>query len=357
MKKNPLRLFGTFVVLLIFLGALWLLKKQLTENHIDLAKIVGSLKEVPASRLVAAVLITVLNYGVLVFYDLLAVRYIGEKLALWRVSLASFAGYAFSYNFGATLFGTTIRYRLYSAWGVSIVKILQLLVILGLTFWFGVFFLSGLIFVFAPLQIPEAQIQQIAASANLSEKLQWWFRLIFTDSRPFGIILLILAGLYLGTAALHRGSLKIFRWQLPVPPFKLSVYQIAVASADMLVAGLVLWVLFPAVKGGYLTVLAVYLVAYVLVVLSHVPGGWGVLEAVILSLLKVLNLIDQDEIPHVLAALVIFRLVYFLGPLLLAASMLGAHEVALRKGWLHEDDQRHDHESQPSQATEVNVGE
>ena len=53
----------------------------------------------------------------------------------------------------------------------------------------------------------------------------------------------------------------------------------------MLVAGSVLYVLFPPIHGGYLTVLEVYLVAFVLIVLSHVPGGWGVMEAGMMTLL------------------------------------------------------------------------
>ena len=81
---------------------------------------------------------TVVNYLILVGYDWFAVRWVGEKqLPLRKIALASFTGYAFSYNFGATLFGTSIRYRLYSAWGMPLRKILDLLVILGLTFWFG----------------------------------------------------------------------------------------------------------------------------------------------------------------------------------------------------------------------------
>ena len=68
---------------------------------------------------------------------------------------------------------------------------------------------------------------------------------MFSDSRPFGILLLAMTGLYVGASLLHRGSLKIFRWTLPVPPFRLTIYQIAIASADMLVAASVLYVLFP----------------------------------------------------------------------------------------------------------------
>ena len=86
---------------------------------------------IPLWHVALASLLTVLNYIILIGYDWFAVRWVGVKdLPLRKIALASFTGYAFSYNFGATLFGTSIRYRLYSAWGVSMRKILDLLVIL-----------------------------------------------------------------------------------------------------------------------------------------------------------------------------------------------------------------------------------
>ena len=130
--------------------------------------------------------------------------------------------------------------------------------------------------------------------------------------------------------------MKIFRWTLPVPPFRLTIYQIAIASADMLVAASVLWILFPPIHGGYLKVLEVYLIVYVLIVLSHVPGGWGVLEAGMMTLLEVLKLVPNADanLPKVFAAIIVFRVIYFLLPLLFAAIMIGWHEYALRKQWI-----------------------
>ena len=173
---------------------------------------------------------------ILVGYDFLAVRYVREPLALWKVALASFTGYACSYNIGATLAGTSIRYRLYSAWGMSPLKILQLLVILGLTFWFGVFALAGVIFVVDPPHAPELDGVERAANACPSPRITTmnccggWsntFNGLFQYMRPVGVILLAIAVAYLALAAWHKGSVKLLRWTLPVPPFKLTVYQIA----------------------------------------------------------------------------------------------------------------------------------
>ena len=139
------------------------------KHDLTLQKVVDALLSISAWEITAAAVLTLLNYVILVGYDWLAVRWVGEKdLPLRKIAMASFTGYAFSYNFGATLFGTSIRYRLYSAWGVTARKILDLLVILGLTFWFGVFTLAGIIFVVTPFPIPvELKHLKIPISGNL----------------------------------------------------------------------------------------------------------------------------------------------------------------------------------------------
>jgi uncharacterized membrane protein YbhN (UPF0104 family) len=110
----------------------------------------------------------------------------------------------------------------------------------------------------------------------------------------------------------------------------------AALPVDKLVAASVLYALFPPVIGGYLTVLKIYLVAFSLIVLSHVPGGWGVLEAVMITLLRALELVPDpdDNMARVVAAIIAFRVIYYMFPLLVAAAMVGLHEYALRRHWI-----------------------
>ena len=161
--KRYLRFVGPIVVLLVFALAIRLLYGIL--HKYTFGEIVNSVREIPGNWIAAALAFTVVNYVILVGYDYLAIRYVQEPLALWKVALASFTGYACSYNIGATVAGTSVRYRLYSAWGLPLLKILQLLVILGLTFWFGVFALAGTIFIFHPPHMPE--IDCLAAAKDL----------------------------------------------------------------------------------------------------------------------------------------------------------------------------------------------
>ncbi len=305
--KRFLHIFGRLLILAVFLGAAWLLYDRLKEYTVQ--QIADAIAKIPTQNIVLAVLVTVVNYLILVGYDWFAVRWVGEKqLPLRKIALASFTGYAFSYNFGATLFGTSIRYRLYSAWGMPLRKILDLLVILGLTFWFGVFTLAGVVFVAAPFPIP----------AGLK-----WLHLPVDGTFWAGVLLLLVALSYVVLSAVFEKIQGRFGWTLPIPPLKLTLYQIGIACADLLVAAMVLHTLLPPIDGGYLRILGVFMLAFVVAVLTHVPGGYGVFDVLIIHFLP------KSQEPSVVAALLVFRVIYYWIPLLIAAAMLGFHELTL----------------------------
>jgi uncharacterized membrane protein YbhN (UPF0104 family) len=104
---------------------------------------------------------------------------------------------------------------------------------------------------------------------------------------------------------------------------KLTLYQIAIACGDLLVGAAVLYVLLPSIDGGYMRVLGVFMLAFVVAVLTHVPGGYGVFDALIIHFLP------EDDGAQVVAALLVFRVIYYWVPLLLASVMLGYHEFKL----------------------------
>jgi len=304
--KRLLRLLGPLLVLLIFSGAIWLLYYELRQYHYR--DIRQSLRQIPAAKIWLAVGLTVLNYLILIGYDLLAVRSIGHPLPLGKVAVASFVGYVSSYNFGALLGGTSVRYRLYSGWGLSTVEIVKLLTVLAVTFWIGFFALAGLVFLADPIAIPPR------------------FHVPFASVRPLGIVLLLPVAVYLTLGAWRKAPVRFRGWEFSLPSVRLSLCQIGVASADLLVAAAVLYVLLPSSLGiGYPHFLGVYLLGIVVVIFTHVPGGLGVFE------LTVLLLLSPDE-PHlVLGALLAFRAVYYLLPLLAAAVLLGANEIVIHQ--------------------------
>jgi phosphatidylglycerol lysyltransferase len=294
------------LMLLIFGAALWLLFHEL--RHFSYRDLRASLYAIPPSRVAAAIGLTALNYLILINYDWLAVRYIGHPMSLARIALASFVGYVSSNNFGMLLGGSSVRYRLYSAWGLSAVEILELIAMLGLTFWIGVLSLAGVVFVLAPFPLPSR------------------LHLPFESVWPLGLAFLILVAGYLVLCAVRRRPIRLRGWQMPLPTLRLALMQLATSSADLLVAAGVFYVLLPADLGlGYPQVLAAYLLAIVVALFTHVPGGLGVFELVMLVMLA------PSHPRELVASMLVYRAIYYLLPLGIAAIMLGTNEVALQR--------------------------
>jgi phosphatidylglycerol lysyltransferase len=243
-------------------------------------------------------------------YDSLALKYIQHALAYSRIALASFIGYAFSNNIGfSMLAGASVRYRLYSAWGLSTLEITKVVAFCSLTFWLGFLALGGIIFMFIPLEMP--------ASLHLP----------FTSPRPLGMFFITVVLAYLLWSFFAKKPLIIRDWPIPVPSIRLSLAQIAIAMLDWVLAGSVLYALLPPIPGiPFYGFLCIYLMAQMAGLVSQIPGGLGVFETVVLLLLS--PVVQASEI---LGALIVFRGIYYLLPLVVAATLLGTQEIIQRK--------------------------
>lgn len=300
--RTILRKMGPVIVTAIFIGAIWLLYHQLRKY--SLAEIRASLDQISYWHILASLGLMVVNYAILVGYDWLALKGIHKTLPLPRVTLVSFVGQAVSYNFGALLGGTTVRYRFYTAWGFSPMDIVRLVLMLAVTFWVGALGLVGAIFIIAPPDIPQELGIHLALGI-----------------RPLGFILFFTAMSYLVVCYFVHKPIRVFGKEFSFPPFKIAVAQALVAGADLIAAGACLYVLLPPdVDVSFIQFLPSYLMGMVMVVLSHVPGGVGVLEVVILHL-------TTADPQGVFAALILFRAIYYLIPLLLAAALFAVYEI------------------------------
>ena len=300
--KRIFHALGPILVTCIFAGAIWLLYRQISKY--SLADIRASLEQIPTLGVLLSLGLMVINYAILVGYDWLALKGIHKTLPLSKVSLVSFVGQAISYNFGALLGGTTVRYRFYSAWGFSPLDIVRLILMLAVTFWVGALGLVGAIFAVAPPDIPPELGVHIGIGI-----------------RPLGILLFLIALSYLVVCWFVHKPVHIFGKEFSFPPFKIAVAQAAVAGADLICAGACLYVLLPPdANVSFIQFLPSYLMGMVLVVLSHVPGGVGVLEVVILHL-------STAEPKGVFAALICFRAIYYLIPLIAAAIIFALYEL------------------------------
>lgn len=307
--KSPLRRIGQILPLVLFAGAAWLLYHEIRKY--DWREVLASFGEIPLPQIFASLALMVVNYGILIGYDWLALFAIHRRLPLVQVSLASFVGHTTSYNFGALLGGTTVRYRFYSSWGLSALEIVRLVAMLAVTFWFGVFALAGTLFVLDPLPTPEpiklpgGRVFELPGGSVLT----------------LGVALLAMTAAYLALVFLWRRPIRWKSHEVRLPDPSIAVAQLVVAAVDLTAAAGCAYALMPAdFHLSFPEFLSVYMLAIVLVVLSHVPGGVGVLEV------TVLTFVGQHNV-QVVAGLLAFRVIYYVLPLMLAAIAWGAYEL------------------------------
>jgi phosphatidylglycerol lysyltransferase len=298
---------GAAVGLLLFALALGLLTHELRQYHWH--DVVAALRALPPVRLAAAAALTALNYLALTGYDVLGLRLVGRALPYGRTAFASFVSYVVAHNVGASfLGGAAMRLHLYSGWGLSAREVAGVIASNAVTFWLGVLVLLGLALLVSPSLVTLAA--PIPAGA----------------ARLLGAACLAAAGAYVLLAARRTAPLGWRRWQLPVPPARVALAQVGLSTADWILAASVLFVLLPPGLVPFPQCVAVFVLAQVAGVVSHVPAGLGVFELVMLHLVPM-----ETGGAAVLAALVAYRLVYYLVPLIGAAGLLVGREVHRRR--------------------------
>jgi phosphatidylglycerol lysyltransferase len=228
--------------------------------------------------------------------------------------------YATSFNFGPLLGGTSIRFRLYSIFGLKPTDIFNIVSMLMVMFWLGICSISAVVFLLAPTRGDGAEVGTV-------------FEM---PLRLFGVLAAVAVGGYLALNALRREPIGVGQLTIRLPGLPLALEQVLLASLDLIVAAGVLWVLLPEdLQIDFLGLLTGYLLAVLATAFSQVPGGLGVFELVVLSYAV------PEKSPAAVGALVIYRLVYYLLPLLAATATYFAGELrghgreleALRQGF------------------------
>jgi phosphatidylglycerol lysyltransferase len=308
MKLSMLKRVTPLLGLALFVLAAVVLYRQLQTYRLH--DILAWVHAMPSGQIWTAVLLTVCSYIVMTGYDLLALRYIRHPLAFGKTALASFLGYTFSNNVGFSMIaGASVRYRLYSAWGLSAVEVTQVVLFCTTSLWLGFLVLSGAVFVTVPLALPQS--------------LHWPVDTV----RPLGALLLAAPALYFAATVMVKKALILKEWRFSLPSWRLSGAQIMIASTDWLVAGVVLYSLLPqsaALDFGHF--LEIYLLAQLAGLISQVPGGLGVFESAVLLLIP-----EQMAAPQMLGALIVYRGIYYLLPLMTATVALGIEELLTRR--------------------------
>jgi phosphatidylglycerol lysyltransferase len=306
-KRDLRSILLPLVGIALFAAALWLLHRKLASH--GLANILRELRTLPPNRVLAAIAVTVAAYLTMTLYDRLAIAYLKHPLAKRKTTMAAFISYAFSNNVGLSLLTSgSIRYRLYSTWGLSAEEITRLVLFSLVAFWLGILTVGGILFVTQPLALPGIKM------------------LPLHSARPLGIFFLVLVASYLAWVIRRPQPVQVHGWRIPWPPPRLAFLQLVVGSLDWILSGSVLYLLLPAGAGLHLAhLLGIYLLAETVALISQVPGGLGVFESIVLLSAPSL------PVPALAGALLAFRAIYYLLPLVVAAVLLGGHEVSRQR--------------------------
>ncbi len=243
---------------------------------------------------------------VMTLYDRFALISIKRDLPWQRVSMISFISYAFSNAVGMSLLVSgSIRYRFYIQNGLSTGDVARVVLFCTTSFWLGLLALTGVTLLWVPLPsgLPLA-----------------------TLSVPIGIGLTLVPVAWLVAAGLVRQPLRLWRWHVALPTLRMGLQQILIGALDWGLAAAVLYVLMPdALNNGFGHFLAIFVIAQIAGLISHVPGGLGVFEAVMLAGFGATG--NQALAAPILGALAAFRVIYYLLPLCAAAVLVLQREA------------------------------
>jgi len=308
---------SSLAMFLLFIAGIVILYKTLHQTNTQ--DIYANMRALPAGKILLSALFTLLGYAALVGYDWSALKYVGKKLPFPLVAFTSFTGFSLGNTIGASwLSGGAVRYRLYSRVGLSASEIAMIVAFCTVGFGIGEMLVGGMALIIHPdvfsdyLKIPPVFIR-------------------------WGAIIMVLgAGLLILLRSYHHGEIhfrkKIFR----LPSTGILTGQVLFSMLDIGFAGATLFILLPESNISFFLFLAVFAIALVAGVLSHVPGGIGVFEAVIAAALQ-----PYLSIESLTAALVSYRIIYYLLPFALGVILILSSEayVHLKGRWLSTEEQ------------------
>jgi uncharacterized membrane protein YbhN (UPF0104 family) len=277
-------------------------------RSIDWHSVWNALRSYSKQEILVAAALTVGSFAVYSSFDLYGRYYTGHALSAPRVMLITAISYAFNLTLGSLVGAAGIRLRLYRQIGVKGADVARIIAISVGVNWLGYAAVAGVLFA--------ANVVHLPAS--------WGVR---SGTLPvIGCGLLAIVFCYLvATAFYGNANLSLRGRQLSLPSISGALSQLIIGSANWMIMGGVLYFLMQE-RASYSMTLAVILVASVAGIISRIPGGIGVLEAVSIAILGPL-LGETKALVGVLA----YRTIYYLVPLVVASVGLLALEARRRR--------------------------
>lgn len=269
----------------------------------------NALLSIPNDNLLYACIASFLGYVALSSYDFLALRYIKHKLATWKWIFVGFIGFSVSNNAGhAIVSGGAIRYRLYTRWRFHGSEIVKMVTFSGFTYLVACFFLI----IIGYLITPEHAFGDGSVSKMTTQ--------VVTLVSVVGLI-----G-YFALSLWYKKPLNIKGVELEMPNWKMALAQMIIGAADIIMDSFVLYFsLIPFVDLPFETFMGVFIIAKVLGVFSQVPGGLGVFEGLFMYIIP-----GEHNQAMLFGALIAYRIIYYLLPLVISAIMLVSYEMFVK---------------------------
>lgn len=277
-------------------------------RNVDWDDVLDSLRGLPAAALLAAVLLAAASHMLYSCFDLIGRHYTGHDLPTRTVMTVNFISYAFNLCIGSIVGGVGFRYRLYSRLGLKPGVITRIVSMSMLTNWLGYMLLAGTLFVLHPLALPPSWHMG-------NHGLQW-----------IGFALVAVSLGYVAACVRYGDHVwKVRGHEIYLPPWRMAALQMLVSCINWsLMAGVVYVLLGQRIV--YYDVLTVLLIGAIAGVVAHVPAGLGVFEFVFVALLS--HIVPESRL---IGALLGYRAIYYIGPLMIAAVLYLALEVHARK--------------------------
>lgn len=289
----------------LLIATVWFLRGELAS--VSGQRLALATRGISATDLALAALLTTASYTVLTGCELLAFAHAGVALSRWRIVLTSFLGYAVSNTVGfSMLSGAAVRYRFYSRWEITARQISGIVAFYAGTFWLGLMVIGGW-----GLWRTSVPLVSIASGVNWTKAL--------------GAVILLMSPLYLLASMVWRHQ-TIRGRTYDLPGWRIACLQYVLSILDWTLSAGVLWVLLPDPKPAFSQVSVAFVVAQLAGVASHLPGGIGAFEALIVAQLGL-----PVPMEGLLLAMVAFRGIYYLGPFTAAVGIIAADEC--RQWW------------------------
>jgi uncharacterized membrane protein YbhN (UPF0104 family) len=281
-----------------------------TLHDINFGEVIEAIEAVEKHDVARAAMFVAAGYFTLTFYDLFALRTLGHPEVPYRIAaLAGFTSYAVGHNVGASAFTAgAVRYRIYSAHGLTGIEVAKLCFIAGLTFWLGNATVLGLGIALVP---------QAASAIDLLPPLA---------NRILALAILGVLATYIVWVWRTPRAIGRHNWLVTLPDGPMSLLQIGIGIVDLGCCAAAMYMLVPAEPYiGFVTLAVIFVSSTLLGFASHSPGGLGVFDAAMLGALLQMQFDTED----LLAGLLLFRLLYYLVPFALSLTILGSREIWL----------------------------